>query len=425
MRKRTKHINLIGCLLLMGLLGLCGCGSPSSASETNVEQQGSAASGENSDAEKMAEPDGQGAEAEPSETELKYENSMELQYAENFSVDYYEGGYTMLTTTVDGAQFLLVPEDQPIPTQLDTSIVVLKQPIDHLYLVASAAMDMFRELQAVDRIRFSGQKEENWFIEEAKEAMKDGSMLYAGKYNMPDYELIVSEGCSLAIENTMISHSPEVVEKLNEFGIPVMIDYSSYETHPLGRVEWIRFYGALLGKEKEADAAFEKQLKLMERVSKEDQANKTEHVGEEMYADPSVAFFYITSNGTVNVRKTSDYVPKMIDLAGGSYLFQDLGSDEDHRSSVNMTMEEFYATAKDADYLIYNSTIDGEIRTVEQLLGKSAMLRDFKAVKEGNVWCTTNDLYQHSMSVGGFILDLHGMLTKDPTQEYQYLYRLK
>ena len=425
MRKRKKHINLIGCLFLMGLLGLWGCGSPSSASETNVEQQGSAASGENSDAEKMAEPDGQGAEAEPSETELKYENSMELQYAENFFVDYYEGGYTMLTTTVDGAQFLVVPEDQPIPAQLDTSIVVLKQPIDHLYLVASAAMDMFRELQAVDRIRFSGQKEENWFIEEAKEAMKDGSMLYAGKYNMPDYELIVSEGCSLAIENTMISHSPEVVEKLNEFGIPVMIDYSSYETHPMGRVEWIRFYGALLGKEKEADAAFEKQMERLERVSKEDQSNEAEHVGEEMYADPTVAFFYITSNGTVNVRKTSDYVPQMIELAGGSYLFQDLGSDEDHRSSVNMTMEEFYATAKDADYLIYNSTIDGEIRTVEQLLGKSAMLRDFKAVKEGNVWCTTNDLYQHSMSVGGFILDLHGMLTKDPTQEYQYLYRLK
>ena len=425
MRKRKKHINLIGCLFLMGLLGLWGCGSPSSASETNVEQQGSAPSGENTDAEKVAEPDGQETEAEPSETELKYENSMELQYAENFFVDYYEGGYTMLTTTVDGAQFLVVPEDQPIPAQLDTSIVVLKQPIDHLYLVASAAMDMFRELQAVDRIRFSGQKEENWFIEEAKEAMKDGSMLYAGKYNMPDYELIVSEGCSLAIENTMISHSPEVVEKLNEFGIPVMIDYSSYETHPLGRVEWIRFYGALLGKEKEADAAFEKQMERLERVSKEDQANETEPVGEEMYADPTVAFFYITSNGTVNVRKTSDYVPQMIELAGGSYLFQDLGSDEDHRSSVNMTMEEFYATAKDADYLIYNSTIDGEIRTVEQLLGKSAMLRDFKAVKEGNVWCTTNDLYQHSMSVGGFILDLHGMLTKDPTQEYQYLYRLK
>ena len=86
MRKRKKHINLIGCLFLMGLLGLCGCGSPSSESEMNMEQQGSAASGENAGADEMAEKDEQGAQADPSETELIYENSMELKYAKNFSI---------------------------------------------------------------------------------------------------------------------------------------------------------------------------------------------------------------------------------------------------------------------------------------------------------------------------------------------------
>lgn len=35
-------------------------------------------------------------------------------------------------------------------------------------------------------------------------------MIYAGKYSKPDYELLVSEGCDLAIENRMITHSPEV-----------------------------------------------------------------------------------------------------------------------------------------------------------------------------------------------------------------------
>ncbi|MGN0343911.1 MAG: ABC transporter substrate-binding protein [Lachnospiraceae bacterium] len=381
MSKRKKYINLIGCLLFMGLLGLGGCGSPSSVSDADAE--------------------------------LVYKSSMELQYAKNFAVDYYEGGYKMLTITADGTQFLIVPEEKNVPQALDENIVVLHQPLGNLYLVASAAMDMFRELDAIDQIRFSGQKADSWYIEEARAAMEKGSMLYAGKYSMPDYELIVSEGCSLAIENTMISHSPEVIEKLKEFGIPVLIDYSSYETHPLGRVEWIKVYGALLGKEKKADAAFAEQTDALKYVGKEAQTDKT------------VAFFYITSNGTANVRKTSDYIPQMIDLAGGSYIFQDPGSDEDHRSSVNMTMEEFYATAKDADYLVYNSTIDGEIQTVEQLLGKSTMLRDFKAVREGNVWCTTSDLYQHSMSVGSFTMDLHAMLTADRSHEYKYLYSLK
>lgn len=407
MVKRKKYRNLIGCLLFMGLLGLLGCGSPSSASEAD----------EGETTETVSETDlgtaAQGAEAEQQDTELVYKSSMELQYAKNFTVDYYEGGYTLLSTTVDGARFLIVPEEQPIPAQLDTSIVILKQPLDHLYLVASAAMDMFRELDGMDCIRFSGQKMDGWYIDEARAAMEEGKLIYAGKYNMPDYELILSEGCDLAIENTMISHSPEVVEKLHEFGIPVLIDYSSYESHPLGRAEWIKFYGALLGKQDEADAAFSEQTHALERVSEDAQTGKT------------VAFFYITSNGTVNVRKTADYVPQMIDLAGGSYIFQDLGSDEDHRSSVNMTMEEFYATAKDADYLIYNSTIDGEIQTVEELIEKSEMLGRFRAVQEGNVWCTTSDLYQHSMSVGSFTLDLHAMLTENDAHEYKYLYALK
>lgn len=377
--KRIKIFKiLIGCLILMGLSALVGCGSPSSDSGGDME--------------------------------LVYESSMELQYAKNFSVDYYEDGYTMLTTTADGAQFLVVPQGKPVPKHPGAGVTVLLQPLDHIYLVATAAMDMFRELDAVEQIRFSGQKADGWYIDEAREAMEDGSMLYAGKYNMPDYELIVSEGCSLAIENTMISHSPEVIEKLNEFQIPVLTDYASYEPHPLGRVEWIRFYGALLGKTEQADAAFAEQAAALERISKDAQTGKT------------VAFFYLTSNGTVNVRKTSDYVPQMIRLAGGDYIFEQLGSDEDHRSSVNMTMEEFYATAKESDYLIYNSTIDGELQTAEQLLEKSGMLRDFKAVKEGNVWCTTRDLYQHSLAVGGFVRDLHAMLTEDYANEYEYLY---
>ena len=45
---------------------------------------------------------------------------------------------------------------------------------------------------------------------EARQAMEEGRILYAGKYNAPDYELIYGEGCDLAVESTMIYHSPEV-----------------------------------------------------------------------------------------------------------------------------------------------------------------------------------------------------------------------
>lgn len=347
------------------------------------------------------------------QTDLQYKGSCELYYTDQFSIDYYEDGY-MLLSVKDGTCFLVVPEGEHAPEQLDENVIVLQQPVKNLYLVATAAMDMFCELDALDAVRFSGQKEEGWHLNEAKEAMQSGDMIYAGKYNMPDFELILSEGCSLAIENMMISHSPEVVEKLEGFGIPVMIDYASYETHPLGRSEWIKFYGAILGKDEEAQEAFARQEAIVEAVTQAEQSGKT------------IAFFFITSNGTVNVRTASDYIPKMIQLAGGVYQFKDLGKDQAGKSSMSMQMEEFYAAAKNADYLIYNSTIDGELTSVDSLLDKSELLKDFKAVKEGNVWCTSADFYQRSMSIGSCIRDFYNILSgdSDKQKEVEHLYHL-
>ena len=343
--------------------------------------------------------------------ELEYEDSMELLYAEKFSVDYYTGGFSLVT--VNGSErYLVVPEGKESPGDLAEDITVLYQPLDRIYLVASAVMDMFISMDSLDVIRFTGTKAESWYLEEAREAVETGNILYAGNYSAPDYEQILAEGCDLAIENTMVYHTPEVKDQLEKFGIPVMVDYSSYETEPLGRTEWVKLYGLLADREEEAAEAFAGQQEAFASIGDAEDTGKT------------VAFFYITSSGEVNVRKASDYLPKMIELAGGHYVFSDLGAEDDTASStVSLQMEEFYAAAREADYLIYNSTIDGELSSAEELFGKSELLENFKAVREGNVYCTTRDLYQSSMELGTMITDIHGMLNGEE-DGLTYLYRL-
>lgn len=354
---------------------------------------------------------------------LTYDHSMELSYAENFAVDYYEGGYKLLTTRLNGDRILLVPKHQQAPKDAEAlvspsaegepgKLIVLQEPVKNLYLVASSVMDMFAQLDSMDAISMCGLKEEDWYIPAAKQAMKDGTLLYAGKYSQPDYELLLSQNCSMAIENSMIYHTPEVMEKLEEFGIPTLVEYSSYEEHPLGRVEWVRFFGALLDQEEKADQLFEKQKEALKRVETEESTGKT------------VAFFYITSNGLVQVRQSTDYIPKMIELAGGKYVFENLGDPDSRRSTVNLQLEDFYDGAQDADFLVYNTTIDRQVQTLEDLLKKCSLLKDFKAVKNHQVWCTTEDMYQQSMSAGNLIEDFHRMLTGDD-KETRYLYRLK
>ena len=378
---RTIRNGMIAALLIAGIFGLSGCSRNSSAAEQELP--------------------------------LVYEDSLRLQYAENFSIDYYAGGYSMITTKRDGSRFLIVPEQAETPEGVEEDIVILKQPIQDIYLVASAVMDMFCQLDGLDAISFSGQKQENWYIKDAKNAMAEGRLRYAGKYNRPDYEQLVSRGCRLAIENGMIAHAPEVVEKLEDFGIPVLMEASSYEAHPLGRVEWIKLFGALLGKEEAAERIFQEQADILNRISEDQPSEKT------------VAFFFVSSNGMVQVRQSSDYIPRMIELAGGRYVFENLGDPESRKATMNMQAEEFYHKARNADFLIYNSSIDGGIATMKELLDKCEFLEDFQAVKEGNVWCTSNDMYQQSLSIGYLMEDMHRMLQGDDTSPMHYLFEVQ
>ncbi len=345
--------------------------------------------------------------------DLTCTGSMELSYAHQFSVDYYEDHYEnhySLITIAGKDQFLVVPESAPVPA---TDLPVIRQPLSDVYLVATSAMCLFDTLDGLDAISLSGTKPENWAIANARLAMEACDILYAGKYSEPDYELILSTNCQLSIQSTMIYHTPEVKEKLEELGVPVLVDYSSYESHPLGRTEWIKLYGVLLGKETQAEALFQ------------EQTDKLNHIVSEQPTGKTVAFFYVSSSGGYAViRKSGDYVTKMIALAGGSYLFEDTGGSDTATATVNMTMEDFYTTAKEADILIYNSTIDGQLDTLSNFLALNPLFGDFKAVQEHNVWCTGANLYQDMTRLGTVMEEMHQIFTGDAPEQMEFLYRL-
>ncbi|MBP5275669.1 MAG: ABC transporter substrate-binding protein [Lachnospiraceae bacterium] len=401
MRIRIK-IFAIACIVMIGLSGFSKCGSPSSVI---IDNNSSIIEDDVNQTSRVIQ------EADISES-LTYVKELDREYANKFRVFYYEDGYVLLMTTEDNARFLIVPEGKEIPEDIDEDVCVIERPVENMYIVASAVMDMFASLDGIDSIKYSGKKEEDWYIKEAAEAMQEGRMIYAGKYSKPDYEMIVSGDCSLIVENTMIFHSPEVKEKFEEFGIPVMVEYSNYEDHPLGRVEWVKFFGALLGEDELAGKIYEEQRDIVNSVKDSEPSNKT------------IAYFYITSNNLIQVRKSSDYIPKMIELAGGKYIYENLEGEEENQLVVNMSVEQFYNDAKDADIIIYNSSIDGGVKSLEELYAKSELLKDFKAVKEGNVWCTTNDMYQQSLSVGYMIEDINNVLN-DKDDNLHYLFRLE
>lgn len=261
--------------------------------------------------------------------------------------------------------YLFVPDGCTAPE--GNSLPVIHQPHGDIYVAASSAMDLFDAIGSLDAVTLTSTDTGGWTLPAVQDAMACGDLIFIGKYSAPDYEALTESGCPLAIENTMISHSPAVREQIEALGIPVIVERSSYEQHPLGRMEWMKLYGLLLGKAEEAAECFAEKTAGFRALTLPDIPEAERK---------TVAFFSISANGTVNIRKPGDYISQMIGLAGGRYIFtaDDLHIDENALSSMNIQMETFYAAAKDADILIYNSTIEGQLDSIAQLVIAGVMI---------------------------------------------------
>ena len=392
MRKKMREKRICICLLILSLLAvmLTGC----SGSTTGQEGSNDSAGGQ------IPQIEG-----------LTYEKSVDFTYAECLAIYQYEGGYS-LVDIFDDARYLIVPEGGSVPKNLDEDITVIQQPVNDIYLGATAVMSLFDAIDGLDHISMTSLKESGWTVENAAARMKEGKIVYAGKYSEPDYEMILEKDCQLAIESTMIYHTPDVKEMLEELGVPVLVDRSSYESNPLGRTEWIKLYGVLTGKEAEANAFFEKQQETVAAFDDYESTGK------------KVAFFYLTTDGKVVVRSTNDYVPSMIKMAGGNYAFEGV-TDEDGKTSVSMTMESFYEKAQDADYIIYNASNDASVKNIADLIEKDEVLKEFKAVKSGDCYTTGSSMYQRTDVIADMIADFHKVFTGQDTEHLEFLKKME
>ena len=116
----------------------------------------------------------------------------------------------------------------------------------------------------------------------------------------------------------------------------------------------------------------------------------------------------------------------MIETAGGTYALANLKlPNDDALSTVNIDWEDFYREAVDADVLIYNGSIDSGLSTLDGLVAKNELFKDFKAVKEGNVWRANMNLYQESSGTARAVADLYAAINGDETRETTFLERLQ
>ena len=394
-------------------LGLVGCSGADDGEVANGEAT-SAAQTSGSDGDNPASAERPSWSNPEVGGNLVHTGSLDLAWATGFTVDLYEGDRA-LACIADGTRYLFVPAGDA-PQGIAEDVTVLERPLSNIYLASSSTLCLFAALGAVDCVSHVSVTQETCTVEAFTQAIASGDIVYGGKYSAPDYEAFLNGGCRLAVENTMIYHTPEVREKLMQLGVPVIVEQSSLESAPLGRLEWIMLWGAMLDKVSAAQEVLDRQAQLIADVEARVAAQPL---------DCTVAFFYINANGAAVVRKPGDYVAKMIAMAGGTYAFAQLGStDENRSSSTTLEMEAFYAQAKDADIIIYNSTVAGRLKGLDELVALNPLLADFKAVKNRRAWCCEQNVYQQMTATGEVVADLHEAIADTDRDELTFLFRL-
>ena len=402
---KTRAIRFLAlALVLVSLMGvMTGCGKKTETAQPTAQPAETQ--------QPAAQPTQQPAPAatpeptpEPEEDfngKLVSEGMMPLQFAKNFTIEMFKGGYRLISAGTGGYKYLVVPEGMKVPEGLEEGTYVLQMPINRVYMASTGMMSLVDAIGANDRGPLVGTDKSGWYLPNVVAAMDAGTIAFGGKYSEPDFELMVANDIQLHINTTMIDSKPEVLEKFEELKIPSLVEDSSKEGHPLARVEWVKLFGVLFGMEDEANAYFDSQVKMVEAAT-------SPSLGK------TVAMGYVASDGEkCYARNGGDYYAQMLGMAGGDYVCADM--EPTKAGNSNMTFEEWYNKFKDADYFFYMN-FAAKFNSIQEMIEFNPLFADFKAVKEGRVWVTSKDFTQSTAAIAGILQDMNTILKSDDPQ---------
>lgn len=291
----------------------------------------------------------------------------------------HKKGYTKVDvinpwdTTTLLQTYLLVPRDSELPKDLPKGIVV-RTPIKNVLVYSSVHSSVMGELGSKSAVK--GVCDMMYFKDPAiTKGLDDGTIADCGSSMNPTMEKVIQMNPDAILLSPYQNGSYGQIEKLK---IPIIqcADYMEYT--PLGRAEWIKFYGELLGKRDLADKIYNQVVA--------DYNNVKEMVSSKNLERPKVLTENLIS-GIWNVPGGQSYMAQFIKDAGGDYPW----SNDNNTGSLTLDFNQVLAKAQDADIWLIKSA---SISTLADLKGSYSLNDKFKAYQTGNVYvCNTDTSY--------------------------------
>ena len=288
----------------------------------------------------------------------------------------HEDGYTKVDiinpwdTTKLLHTYLLVPRESEIPKDLPKGTVV-RTPVQRALVYSSVHSSVIAELGSPDAVK--GVCDSQYFNDERiSKGLSDGTIADCGNSMQPTVEKVIQMKPDAILLSPYQDATYGQIEKLK---IPIIECADYMEFTPLGRAEWIKFYGELLGKRETADKIYSEVVNSYNQVKA--------MVKSKNLSRPIVLTENLIS-GIWNVPGGESYMAQFIKDAGGNYPW----ADDKNTGSLTLDFNQVLVKAQNAEIWLIKSPA---IRTLSDLKGSYSLNDKFKAYQTGNVYvCDTN-----------------------------------
>lgn len=308
---------------------------------------------------------------------LKTSGASVITEAKLISITHAREGYTRVdikdpwNTGKTLHTYILVPSSQQLPPDLPREGTVVRTPVKNVLVYSSVHSSVLRELGGGDAV--GGVCDAQYFNDSIIAAgLKAGTITDCGNSMQPTVEKVIEMKPDAILLSPYQDATYGQITKLN---VPIVecADYMEYT--PLGRAEWIKFYGELLGVPQLADSIYRKVVADYNKVKETVQSKNLKR--------PMILTENLIS-GIWNVPGGQSYMARFIMDAGGDYPW----ADDKNTGSLTLDFNQVLARAQAADYWLLKSPA---INSLADLKGSYSLNDQFKAFKTGNVWvCNTS-----------------------------------
>jgi iron complex transport system substrate-binding protein len=291
-------------------------------------------------------------------------------YAERLSIEERSYGHSVLIgKSKEGDEKLrykLVEKGKKLEKK-EGEATRIEVPVERIACLSSTHVGMLSALDGWDRIvAFSRKK--YLYDRKLRERMENGKVEAVGMQRSLDKERLVALDADILLHDGMGTDRSSSGRILRNSGIPEMALSAWREEHPLGRAEWLRLFGILIGKKEKADSIFQERAQAYDSIAS---------MASERKERPKV-LTNAPHKGTWHVPGGESYKGQAIEDAGGKNPWKK----EKRTGGIPKSLEEVIAKAEDADIWIE----PGRAKSLQGLASRDVRLKGFEALEEGEVY---------------------------------------